>query len=322
MNAQSGLDPSAIGGVPSGATALASFASAGVLSPTGRGRGLRQAVSVRQGLTVASADVTFEQETDLRIECPGAFLRFHFRLEGDSVVSGERGETSQVSAGTILVVAHPVDSYKRETVGIDTTERSVTLICSKDYATELLGPTDGMPPFVGEYLRNEISGLSLLSRPMPPKVQPIVEDILKPKLPGRLGDMMVEAKALELLCYTVHRLLHVSDAGPTVRERDRKRVRDLCAILDRDPSASLSIEMLCRELAWNDTQMTECFKAVTGTTISNYRLQVRMRHARRQLEETDSSITQIAYEAGYEYPGNFTTAFRRTFGIPPRALRS
>lgn len=46
-----------------------------------------------------------------------------------------------------------------------------------------------------------------------------------------------------------------------------------------------------------------------------------MRVALHALQTTDRSITEIAFDAGYEYAGNFATAFRRTFGFAPRTVR-
>jgi AraC-like DNA-binding protein len=46
-----------------------------------------------------------------------------------------------------------------------------------------------------------------------------------------------------------------------------------------------------------------------------------MARARTLLLETELSITQIALEVGYEYAGNFTTAFKRYFGVPPNVMR-
>lgn len=36
------------------------------------------------------------------------------------------------------------------------------------------------------------------------------------------------------------------------------------------------------------------------------------------MRERRLSVTQIAYEVGYEHPANFSTAFRRHFGLLPR----
>jgi AraC-like DNA-binding protein len=46
-----------------------------------------------------------------------------------------------------------------------------------------------------------------------------------------------------------------------------------------------------------------------------------MEQAKKLLETTPLSVTQIALEVGYEYASNFTTAFRRHFGITPKSAR-
>ena len=46
-----------------------------------------------------------------------------------------------------------------------------------------------------------------------------------------------------------------------------------------------------------------------------------MEYAKRMLEGSEESITEIAFEVGYEYSSNFTTAFKRHFGITPKAAR-
>jgi AraC-like DNA-binding protein len=294
---------------------------AGMLPPEGRGRGLRQGVAVRQGFSLVRTDVTYDRRTETRFECPGTFLRFHFKLTGESAISDDAGVFVPVEAGRISLAVQPADAYKRERVSIDTRERSVTLICDPDFTAGMISPTAELPACIRDFLRNSVSRLCFESFPMPLRLRPIVEDILNPPLTGALGDLMIEAKALELLCFAVHQILHVPGAGHAIRERDRQRVKDLCFILEGDPAATLSIDRLCRELAWNESQMMECFKAVTGTTISNYRHQLRMNRAKRQLEDTDLPVTQIAFDVGYEHPSNFATAFKRTFGISPRSLR-
>jgi AraC-like DNA-binding protein len=46
-----------------------------------------------------------------------------------------------------------------------------------------------------------------------------------------------------------------------------------------------------------------------------------MEMAKGLLEKTDRSITEIAFDVGYEYSSNFTTAFKRHFGITPSTAR-
>jgi AraC-like DNA-binding protein len=63
------------------------------------------------------------------------------------------------------------------------------------------------------------------------------------------------------------------------------------------------------------------FKQHLGETIFNYAQRLKMEQAKKLLETTDISVTEIAFDVGYEYSSNFTTAFRRHFGVTPRAAR-
>jgi len=63
------------------------------------------------------------------------------------------------------------------------------------------------------------------------------------------------------------------------------------------------------------------FKQQIGETIFNYLQRLKMEHAKHLLEKTEESITEIAFEVGYEYSSNFTTAFRRHFGVTPKTAR-
>ena len=84
----------------------------------------------------------------------------------------------------------------------------------------------------------------------------------------------------------------------------------------------MSIADLCRAVAWNETQMMEMFKKVTGSTISGYRHRLAMDRALKRLSGSDAKIAEVALDAGYDHPGNFATAFKRTFGFSPREARS
>lgn len=293
----------------------------GVLPSEGRGRGLRQGAYIRQGLTITRADVVYDQASEARFECPGEFLRFHFKLAGASAISDDRSDYVPVEAGQISIVAQPADAYKRERVLVDTHERSVTLVCERDFAADIFSGAENVPGSVSDFMRKRLSGMMVDTLPMPVRLRSIVEDILQPPLAGRLGDMMIEAKALELLCFTVHQLATSTPSDIRIKNRDRQRVREICAMLQSDPAAPLDIHAMCRNLAWNETQMMRTFRAIMGSPISTYRHQLLMAEAKRRLEETDHPVTQIAFDAGYEHPSNFATAFKRAFGYPPSTMR-
>ena len=59
-----------------------------------------------------------------------------------------------------------------------------------------------------------------------------------------------------------------------------------------------------------------------GTTFQAELDAARVRLAKRLLVETDSSLTEIAYDVGCASPQHFSTLFRRVVGAPPSAWRA
>jgi AraC-like DNA-binding protein len=63
------------------------------------------------------------------------------------------------------------------------------------------------------------------------------------------------------------------------------------------------------------------FHDATGMTPMEYVRQYRMEIARKLLQETESSITEIAHEVGYYDTAHFCRTFSRYAGLPPSSLR-
>ncbi|WP_321832065.1 AraC family transcriptional regulator [Thalassovita sp.] len=63
------------------------------------------------------------------------------------------------------------------------------------------------------------------------------------------------------------------------------------------------------------------FKQAFGETISAYQRRVMLQSAHRALCEDGVSIASAAEIAGYSSPANFSTAFRRAYGVTPKVLQ-
>ncbi|MHA6248731.1 helix-turn-helix domain-containing protein [Pontibacter sp. CAU 1760] len=63
------------------------------------------------------------------------------------------------------------------------------------------------------------------------------------------------------------------------------------------------------------------FKKAFGRTLSEYILEERVSHAQRKLVTTDSSITEIAFECGFNSISRFNAAFSKGNGCTPRQFR-
>ncbi len=247
-------------------------------------------------------------------------LKLHCKLDGSSLIRDDAEHSSVVESGRLSFLVQPPHTVKHEIVKPDTRTRAVTIVCSRDFLRELIPDSEDLPSILLDYLRGPITQFCHRDAPLPLAMRAIVEDMLQLQS-DRLTDLMLEAKALELLYLSLRQLSGDGTADP-IRPKNRQKVMELCEILQSGEGATMSIAQLCRQLAWNETQMMESFKQVTGMTISSYRQRARMDEALRQLRTTDRSVTEIAFDAGYEHSSNFATAFKRTFGFSPKMGRA
>ncbi len=87
--------------------------------------------------------------------------------------------------------------------------------------------------------------------------------------------------------------------------------------------APLSVPDLARIAGMSPSSFHEHFKAVTGTTPLQYQKDLRLIDARALLVDQRHSVSQAAYEVGYESPTHFSRDYSRKFGVPPsQHLRS
>ncbi|PYO72713.1 MAG: hypothetical protein DMD64_10020 [Gemmatimonadetes bacterium] len=97
----------------------------------------------------------------------------------------------------------------------------------------------------------------------------------------------------------------------------KRRVLELIeAALD----ARLTVEMLSREVGLSVAHFARAFKETMGRAPHQYLLALRLERARRLLETTEASLSDIAQRAGFADQAHFTRLFKRAFGTTPGAL--
>lgn len=87
--------------------------------------------------------------------------------------------------------------------------------------------------------------------------------------------------------------------------------------LDRAPG----LQELARTVGTNTKQLNHSFKAYVGLTVYEYLREERMKEARKLLGATEMSVSEIAESVGFSTAGNFSTAFKERFGVPPSQFR-
>jgi len=92
------------------------------------------------------------------------------------------------------------------------------------------------------------------------------------------------------------------------------------AFLDQ-PNAAATIDDWADAMAMNRRSFTRLFRRETGMSFAEWRQQACLSAALPKLASGEP-ITSIAYDLGYDGPGNFSTMFKRVLGVPPSRYRS
>ena len=131
----------------------------------------------------------------------------------------------------------------------------------------------------------------------------------------------LEALAMEMVCQIVSEL-SAEDAGArsgrSLSARDRRRIHEARDYLSQHYASPPTIPQLARLVGINQTKLKSAFKQLLNLTIHEYVQQRRMEAAAQLLVEAELSVAEIAYQVGYDYPANFSCAFKRYYGRLPR----
>lgn len=84
---------------------------------------------------------------------------------------------------------------------------------------------------------------------------------------------------------------------------------------------NLDLGFIARKLSWSEAHLRKVFREHTGETPFQFHEKIRILKAQKELKETAKSISEIAYEIGWEDPLYFSKVFKTKVGQSPRAYR-
>jgi AraC family transcriptional regulator, transcriptional activator of the genes for pyochelin and ferripyochelin receptors len=154
-----------------------------------------------------------------------------------------------------------------------------------------------------------------------PEMQSILQQILNCPYHGWMRQLYLEGKVLELLIlWLTFAAKQDHQAKPSVlRPGDIERVRQARELLIQHLDHPPSLLELARRVGLNDYKLKQGFRQLYGTTVFGYLHTQRMEKARDLLCTGHLKITEVAYTVGYTSLPSFSLAFRKRFGVSPKA---
>jgi len=99
------------------------------------------------------------------------------------------------------------------------------------------------------------------------------------------------------------------------RHDDLSRLRQVFEHLSGNLSQPIRVEDAARLAAMSPTHFMHYFRKTTGSSFVHYLNGLRVARAQSLLAETDKTIAQISYEAGFCSQSYFGVIFRRFAGV-------
>jgi len=134
-----------------------------------------------------------------------------------------------------------------------------------------------------------------------------------------LSKLHKESWAVEILCEAFEALTgDVTDKKPLSAHQ---KAHDIRCYIDRHIKDPLTLQSIAIAQALGVATVQRLFKEAYDITVMEYVRRRRLELAKEAMDHQGLTISQAAYQAGYNSPANFATAFRRVYGFSPSALK-
>jgi transcriptional regulator GlxA family with amidase domain len=100
------------------------------------------------------------------------------------------------------------------------------------------------------------------------------------------------------------------------------RLKEALELMAANLAEPLQAEDIAQLVGVSRRQLERLFRQHMDTFPSRYYLELRLKHARRQLKQTTQSILQVGLACGFASGPHFSTAYRNYFGYTPREERA
>ncbi len=225
------------------------------------------------------------------------------------------------------IMNNPADVITHETVPAGAKTVWVTLAFHEEYLERFFSdPTEFRESPQFQVFRKNPEKSLVQSFPLDHQLNLITSNIISLNAHDSVYVALAKAKAFELICNALDRLLSASqyeeNSPVKLRSKDREAIKLARDLLINNLAEPPSIRELCAAVGVNRNKLHYGFKQEFGLSPQNYLEEHRLEKAYIALRDSDRLIYQIAADVGYASQSSFSTAFKRKYGLTPKEARS
>jgi AraC-like DNA-binding protein len=164
--------------------------------------------------------------------------------------------------------------------------------------------------------------------------EPFSKKLYEPDLENRFAELFnreytsgldkiyLKNKTMEIILYVleeVQKKQKVVVLG--LNEEDIKRVKKAEIILQNSFQEKVTIPLLAKKVALNQSKLKKGFKELAHKTIHQYLKDIRLEKAVEYLKEDKYSVKEVAFMVGYTNQGSFSYAFSNKYKCSPKNIQ-
>lgn len=287
-------------------------------------RSLWQEYRIRPGLSVSVLDASLEEDFSFNYRKENRYIDFGFFLEGDFVNDmldtplGRVAADNRAGMGGVGFLRHMTGSVN---IPSGMKLRLVHMHVLPEVLVAMLGgDMDVVQPGLRNVLEREDAADFFSQRCMSPKSQTVANELFFGVRNNSGINLYMEGKALELLglcfmegeCPAGKRSKHLCPRELDVIDAIRRE-------LEEHHASPPTLEQLSRTYYMGAHKIQAGFRSLFGLSVFGFLKEFRLQRARLLFEEGNMNVSEVAWAIGYINLSHFSAAFRKRFGVLPKA---
>jgi AraC-like DNA-binding protein len=270
------------------------------------------------GMFLLYSDMRFDESVQLHTEVVGEAIASQFIFY--RTPSFKKLSSHGRSRHNIRYIPSAVDEYDLQP-GMEYSY--FLMVLSRDYYFNLIDRHSSLhEDFVQEIDKGAFASFKPQDMVVTPEMLRIITELKESQKTGELRRLHTEAKVMELLICQLEQFQESDDEPKwTLRPGDIEKLEHARSILETNFANPPTQKELAVSVALNESKLRRGFKEYFATTIHEYTVRLRMEYARRLLIVEKRSIHDAAEITGFTHQNNFSSAFKKYFGIAPSDIR-
>ncbi|WP_411339066.1 AraC family transcriptional regulator [Sphingopyxis sp. J-6] len=250
-------------------------------------------------------------------------LRVIIASEGDGEYATARGEIVDFKGPGAAIIVEPAGQPPAETVFFGR-NLGVHLYIHCDALKRLYAGEEGdLPALLRAFIAGSLPATVARRLPLTPQLLRFLEDLKGCTLEGRSRRLLIQSKAIEILCHAFE-ALDQDENGETFAGASKLAASGVLKaqrLLSDNFVSPPSLDDLAHQVGLSRSGLCAAFRQIVGQTVFDYIADLRMQQALALLNESGATISEVAYAVGYGHPSSFSVAVQRRFGTTASELR-